>query len=66
MAKTYFLKAISIDPQYVDARINLSLLHMEMREFDEVIEQLHVILKIDPQNIMALKIIDRLKKKVHP
>ena len=48
----------------MEARFYLSLLYEEMEEFQKAYNQLREILEIDPSNINALELLDRIEKEM--
>jgi len=63
LSEEEFLKAIRIDPKHIDARLYLSILYVDMGEFPKAAEQLRKIIEIDPGNIRARKLLDRIKRE---
>jgi len=63
LAEEEFLKAIEIDPAYLDARLYLSILYVDMGELQKAGEQLQKTLKIDPAHKMAQEFLERIEKK---
>ena len=58
-----YLKAISIDPKHLDARLNLSILYTDMGEFQKACNQLEKILEIEPDNKIARETLNSIKKE---
>jgi tetratricopeptide (TPR) repeat protein len=51
LAEDHFLAALQIDPDYVNARNNLALLYNKNKEYSKSIEQLEILLSLEPENI---------------
>ncbi|MBU1975407.1 MAG: tetratricopeptide repeat protein [Nanoarchaeota archaeon] len=49
-AEQFFLEAIEMDQYYVIARSNLAIVYHDMGRYDEAIQQLIVLKKIEPEN----------------
>ena len=56
-------KAIEIDPEHLDARLYLSLLYKDMENFQEARKQLQEILEIDPADVNALELLERIEEE---
>jgi tetratricopeptide (TPR) repeat protein len=63
LAEEEFLKTIAIDPAYIDARLYLSILYADRGELQKACHQLREILKIDPTNVRARRLLERIEKE---
>lgn len=60
----YFLKAIELEPQNVDHRINYaSVLLNDLREYVRAKKELEIILRLDPENYTIRKNLTKLMKQ---
>ncbi len=53
-AETLFTRAVSAEPRYTGARMNLAFLHMQKREPGKAVVQLKEIVNLEPANAEAL------------
>jgi tetratricopeptide (TPR) repeat protein len=53
-AEAAWLKAVSLDPRFIAARLSLAQLYAANKQFDKAFDQLNGILGIEPKNISAL------------
>jgi tetratricopeptide (TPR) repeat protein len=51
LAQDYFYKALETDKEYQTARYNLALLYNSLSQYDRAVEQLEVLILINPDNI---------------
>lgn len=63
LAEEEFLKTISIDPMNMDARLFLSLLYADRGEMKKACHQLREILKIEPTNARARRILENIESQ---
>jgi len=59
-AKEAFLKAIELNNQYVEARLNLAFLYERLKEKEKAEHELREVLSIDPGNVIALEGLENL------
>jgi len=51
LAEDYFLKALSLDPEYDTARNNLALLYHSVENYGEAVKHLRILVEKNPDNI---------------
>jgi tetratricopeptide (TPR) repeat protein len=54
-AETYFRRAIALDADCLDARINLANLHLNNERVDAAAEELEIVRQHDPENLSVLR-----------
>ncbi len=63
-AFNYFKKAIELDNNYTDAWFNMAVVINKIGEIEKSIEALNIVLKIDPNDIIAQEQLLKLRKKL--
>ena len=58
-----FLKAINIDPTHLEARLYLGMLYADGGKMLEACQQLREILRIDPTNDRARRLLEKIEKE---
>ena len=55
------IKAKAVNPTNINIDVNIAVLYMSLNEFQKASEFVNQILKVDPQNKIALKLSKELK-----
>lgn len=63
LAEEEFLKAIDLDPEYLEARLYLGMLYADGGEMTKASQQLREILKIDPNNERVRRLLEKIEKE---
>lgn len=61
--KISFLKAIAINPNYVDPRLNLAFLYEKLTQHAEALREFKEVLRVDPENVIAVEGLRSLEEK---
>jgi tetratricopeptide (TPR) repeat protein len=64
-AETAYLKAIEIDPKFVQANMNLARIYAANQELDKALARLNEVIKMDPKNINALMLSGTLHQRIN-